>query len=73
MSWRNTSESQIDNCRASKAISLSQPMTSLPPPVGTGRLGPTAPDRRTYKRWPTIDRAPVQQEISDVRMRQDDA
>lgn len=31
MSSRNTSESQTDNCKGSKTISLNQPMTSLPP------------------------------------------
>lgn len=59
MSSPNTSGSQTDNCADPKTISLSQPITSLPLPEGNGRLGLTAPDRRTYKRWaPSIGRQP---------------
>src|SRR3990167_1592702 len=54
MSSPNTSASQTDNCRDSKAISLSQPISSLPPPAGDGRPEPTAPDRITDKRWQHI-------------------
>lgn len=70
MSSPNTSGSQIDNCANLKTISL-KPITSLPPAPGHGRPGPSAPDRRTYKRLPRIDRVQAQQEISDVRMCQD--
>ena len=66
MSSPNTSASQTDNCRDSKAISLSQPISSLPPPAGDGRPEPTAPDRITDKRWQHIWRQP-NKKISDVR------
>lgn len=61
MSSPNTSASQTDNCRDSKAISLSQPITSLPTPEGDGRPEPTAPDRITEQRWHHTW-APAQQE-----------
>lgn len=62
----NTSGSQFDNCRDRKTISLSQPISSLPLLT---RAADWSPPLQTEEQISAgyRNRAPAQQEISDVR------